>query len=43
MNNIENLRQRIAKFIHEYETDGPKKEGLGPKEAADRLSSFKTE
>jgi len=43
MNNIDNLRTRIEKFINEYETDGPKKEGLGPKEAANRLSSFKTD
>ena len=43
MNNIENLRQRIAQFIHEYETDGPKKEGIEPKETTDRLLSLKTE
>jgi len=43
MNNITGLKDRIAKFIHDYETKGPKEEGLGPKEAADRLSTFKGE
>lgn len=41
--NIEDLKVKIISFKIDYDENGPKKEGLEPKEAANRLSRFKEE
>jgi len=41
--NIAELKDKIVLFKKDYDENGPKKEGLEPKEAANRLSRFKEE
>ena len=43
LSNIVELKKKIVNFKNDYEHNGPKKEGLEPKEAANRLSRFKEE
>lgn len=43
LNNISELKHKIILFKKDYDENGPKKEGLEPKEAANRLSRFKEE
>lgn len=41
LGNIKQLKEKIIVFKREYETKGPKQEGLEPKIAANLLTSFK--
>jgi hypothetical protein len=43
LENISHLKKKIITFKIDYDENGPKKEGLEPKEAANRLSRFKEE